>query len=192
MERFEPVPYQVVDDPQQLKAFTDPLRVRVLTALTQRAMTNQQLADALSEPQAKVLHHIRVLLDVELIDLVESRIRGGNVEKYYRAVARTFGLMPPPELHNTVVAAEFAALQTEATASATAWPDVPQFIHANTTWLSAEQAYALYQRIIEFLAEQREASPSERSPEADAASWVYGFVLYRSPHAPETASDDAP
>src|SRR5215472_2003094 len=94
MEPFEPVPLQVISDPQQLKAFTDPLRIRVVNFLKPRAATNQQIADALGEPQAKVLYHIRFLLDAGLIRLVDQQIRGGNVEKYYRALAHLFALRP--------------------------------------------------------------------------------------------------
>src|SRR5829696_5979233 len=98
MDTFLSEPFLVVDDPQQIKAFTDPLRVRVLVMLAERAATNQQVANLLGEPQAKVLYHLRFLLDAGLIRLVEQRVKGGNVEKYYRATARSYGLRPTPEL----------------------------------------------------------------------------------------------
>jgi hypothetical protein len=58
-ETAEPVPFQIVSDPRQLKAFTDPIRNRILHILADRPATNQQLATTLGEPGAKVLHHVR-------------------------------------------------------------------------------------------------------------------------------------
>ena len=94
---FEPAPFLPVSEPKQLKAISDARRARILRILADREATNQQLAAALGEPQARVLHHVRVLLDAGLIRLVDERVRGGNVEKYYRATARLFGFRPGPE-----------------------------------------------------------------------------------------------
>jgi predicted transcriptional regulator len=80
VDSLEPLAFQIVADPQQLKAFTDPLRVRVLNQLRERAATNQQIAVALGEPHAKVLYHVRFLQQVGLIRLVDQQIKGGNVE----------------------------------------------------------------------------------------------------------------
>src|SRR4051812_38121653 len=103
MDDFAPAGSMLVEDPQQIKAFTDPLRVRVLVVLSERAATNQQIAAALGQPQARVLYHVRFLLETGLIRLVDTRIRGGNVEKYYRAAASTFQLKPAPELRGPVI-----------------------------------------------------------------------------------------
>src|SRR5574342_342738 len=91
---FTPAPILTIESPDQIKAFTDGLRIRVLGILRARAATNQQVADTLGEAHSKVLYHIRYLLDVGLIKLVDTQIRGGNVEKYYRAVAHIFDLRP--------------------------------------------------------------------------------------------------
>ena len=82
MPAFTPHPVQVVDSPQQLKAFTDPLRIRILVALAERAVTNQQLADMLGAPQANVLYHLRFLLKVGLILLIDlgQRLIGLGVD----------------------------------------------------------------------------------------------------------------
>ena len=96
MDEFNPAPVMIIESPEQIKAFTDPLRVKVLRILAERAATNQQIADLLGQPHAKVLYHIRFLVDVGLIKLVDTQIKGGNVEKYYRALANIFDLRPPP------------------------------------------------------------------------------------------------
>jgi DNA-binding transcriptional ArsR family regulator len=196
MPAFTPRLVQVVDSPQQLKAFTDPLRIRILVALAERAATNQQLADTLDAPQANVLYHLRFLLKVGLILLVDTQIKGGNVEKYYRAVARTFDLQLAPDLRPSVAGAEFAAIGQEVAASARAWPEQPPRFVARGRRVSPEQATAFFARLQAFLAEywsDPHAQAPEAAPEdaaADAALFYCAAVVYRD--AWETAPAPAP
>lgn len=76
MSDFSPAPLMILETPEQIKAFTDPLRLRVLRILRERPATNQQVADELGEPHAKVLYHIRFLLEAGLIKLVDTQIKG--------------------------------------------------------------------------------------------------------------------
>jgi hypothetical protein len=48
---------------------------------------------------------------LELIRLVETRVRGGNVEKYYRAIARTFRLRAGNESVAEMIAADIDLLR---------------------------------------------------------------------------------
>jgi DNA-binding transcriptional ArsR family regulator len=95
---WEPAAYRELRDPREIKAFSDPLRLRIIRVLLDRQATNQQIADELGEPPAKVFHHVRFLVDAGVIRLVETRVSGRNVEKFYRAVARTFILRPDAAL----------------------------------------------------------------------------------------------
>ncbi len=84
----------VIDTLEQLRAIADPLRQRILDiALTQRH-TSTQIAEILGESAAKVHYHVRELERVGLVRLVETRERGGILEKYYRAVARAITVSP--------------------------------------------------------------------------------------------------
>jgi DNA-binding transcriptional ArsR family regulator len=189
MDDFEPLATQLVDDPRQIKAFTDPLRVRVLVVLAERAATNQQVADALGEPQAKVLYHIRFLLDVGLIQLVDTRIKGGNVEKYYRAVARAFSIQPTPELRGHVISAEFQMLGEELTHSALAWPD-EQWVAMHARRLTPAQAVELGNLIYAYM---QEAQPGPADPRAERHDYSIAFVMFRNPRdAAEPATPPAP
>lgn len=176
MNDVEPLASLLIEDPRQIKAFTDPLRVRVLVVLAERAATNQQIADALCEPQAKVLYHIRFLLHAGLIRLVDTRVKGGNVEKYYRAVARSFALQPSPELRGHVIGAELDVLRDEFAQSARAWPD--------EQWL-AIHARRLTRRQVEQLGRLIDAYIQEAEPDADAdgeqRDYAIGFAMYRNP-----------
>ncbi len=73
---------------EQLRAFADELRVRIFIALTQRPLTATQLGDELDIAAPKAHYHVRELERVGLVRLVETRERGGILEKYFRAVAK--------------------------------------------------------------------------------------------------------
>lgn len=182
----EPVPFQIVDTPRQLKAFTDPLRNRILAILAQRAATNQQLAAALGEPEAKVLHHVRFLLEVGLIRLVETRVRGGNVEKYYRAVARAFGLRPPNEQYADLAVATLEAIRQQVAASTATWPDQPRWFETRKGCLAPARAAEFYQRLLALLGEYW-PGPAEgggaTAPHEDPNAPLLEFacVMYRDP-----------
>jgi DNA-binding transcriptional ArsR family regulator len=75
---------------KQLKALTDPLRLRVLEAFVQRQATTKQVAELLGEKPTKLYHHVQMLEEAGLLRLVETRQNRGTVEKHYRAVARDF------------------------------------------------------------------------------------------------------
>ena len=87
---FRPSVFHEVQTVDQLKAFTDVLRLQMLAILRHREATNQQMAQELGQAQAKTLHHLRMLVEVGLVRLTRTEIKGGNVEKYYRAIARDF------------------------------------------------------------------------------------------------------
>ncbi|HEU5348655.1 MAG TPA: helix-turn-helix domain-containing protein [Ktedonobacterales bacterium] len=75
---------------EQLRAIADELRSRIAEALTHRPMTATQVAGMLGEKAAKVHYHVRELERVGLVRLVATHEKSGILEKYYRAVARTF------------------------------------------------------------------------------------------------------
>ena len=75
---------------EQLRAIADELRVRIVEALSHRAMTVTQLGELLGQAPAKIHYHVRELERVGLVRLVATREKSGILEKYYRAVARTF------------------------------------------------------------------------------------------------------
>jgi DNA-binding transcriptional ArsR family regulator len=191
MDSFTPVPFQLVSEPRQLKAFADPLRVRVIHLLNSEALTNQQLADRLGEPQAKVFYHLRFLLDAGLITLVEERVRGGNVEKYYRATARLYGLRPGPDEPPTFAASMLESVLQEVAASEATWPDQPIEWENRRLRLSPPRAREFNRRLLDQLAEfwggpdpddpndvSRARSVKE---DPDAPRLCFAAVLFREP-----------
>ena len=96
---------------EQLRAVADPLRIRIYEALAQRAMTATQVGEELHIAAPKAHYHVRELERIGLVRLVETRERGGILEKYYRAIARN--LNAPPQLLQSSDPGEIAAAITE-------------------------------------------------------------------------------
>jgi DNA-binding transcriptional ArsR family regulator len=79
-----------VTELDQIRALADPLRQRILAALTSAAHTTKQIAGLLKEKPTRLYHHVEILERAGLIRLTETRPNRGTVEKYYRAVAFRF------------------------------------------------------------------------------------------------------
>ncbi len=79
---------------EQLRTIADPLRARIYDLLVRQPLTAKQVGVALGEAPAKIHYHVRELERVGLVKLVETRERGGILEKYYRAVARILDTPP--------------------------------------------------------------------------------------------------
>jgi DNA-binding transcriptional ArsR family regulator len=178
---FEPEPFRIVSDPRQIKAYTDPLRIRILHILSDREATNHQLAAALGESQAKVLHHVRFLLDAGLIRLVEERVRGGNVEKYYRATARLYGLRPAPAESPALSGAVFESITQELVASATLWPDRLPSWEGRRARLSPERVEKFNARLMALIEEYWGGPDTPPEDDPDGQLMAFAAVTYRFP-----------
>jgi putative molybdopterin biosynthesis protein len=72
---------------EQLKLLADPRRYAILQQLMAGPASLTMLGKVLGEHPAWVRHHLKKLEAVGLIELVETRIQSGVVEKFYRACA---------------------------------------------------------------------------------------------------------
>lgn len=103
---------------EQMRAIADELRMRIVEALSRQPMTVTQLGSLLEQQPAKVHYHVRELERVGLVKLVETREKGGILEKYYRSVARSLNvpgtllmMMPPDD--RIAAANEFLQIVTQ-------------------------------------------------------------------------------
>ncbi|HVB25850.1 MAG TPA: helix-turn-helix domain-containing protein [Ktedonobacteraceae bacterium] len=81
-----------IDSIEQLRAIADALRIRIVEMLQEQPMTVTQLGDVMGEAPAKIHYHVRELEKVGLLKLVETREKGGILEKYYQPIARDFSV----------------------------------------------------------------------------------------------------
>jgi DNA-binding transcriptional ArsR family regulator len=77
-------------DPRIAKALSHPMRARILVILNERVASPNEIADIIEERLPNVSYHVRALLDLGCIELVDTAQRRGAIEHYYRAVVRPF------------------------------------------------------------------------------------------------------
>ena len=77
----------------EARALAHPLRLRIIRLLYDRSLTNRELARALNENPATVLHHVRTLLRAGFIAAdPERKGARGTVEKPYRSTGRSWSV----------------------------------------------------------------------------------------------------
>lgn len=69
-----------------MKVLSDPRRERILHLTSDEPKTVKQLADEIGEDPLRLYYHVKKLLEVELLEVADTRQHGNLVEKYYRAV----------------------------------------------------------------------------------------------------------
>ncbi len=79
-----------IQDYEHLKTLADPRRMAILRLLMAGPATLSQLGLVLGEHPARVRHHLKLLEEAGMVELVETHVVRGFVEKYYRAKARAF------------------------------------------------------------------------------------------------------
>ena len=73
-------------DERLAKAFSHRLRVRILQRLTEAGEASpSKLADALAEPLGNISYHVRVLRELDYLELLRTEPRRGALEHFYRA-----------------------------------------------------------------------------------------------------------
>jgi len=73
-----------------LKALSHPVRARALTALNQRVASPSELADEQGESVGYVAYHVRVLHELGMIELVNTRQVRGATQHFYRSTAQPY------------------------------------------------------------------------------------------------------
>ncbi len=77
------------ETPRQLKALAQPIRVRILDLVLERAATVSELAEALGRPKSSVAHHVETLLKAGLVQVVRTRRVRAIDERFYGRTGRT-------------------------------------------------------------------------------------------------------
>src|ERR671912_395170 len=77
-------------DPRIAKALSHPMRAHILRILDERVASPNEIAEMIDERLPNVSYHVRALLDLDCIELVDTAQRRGAIEHYYRAVVRPF------------------------------------------------------------------------------------------------------
>ncbi|HEX7245105.1 MAG TPA: hypothetical protein VF245_06015 [Solirubrobacterales bacterium] len=77
-------------DQRLIKALAHELRVHILAILNDRMASPKELSEELEEGLSQVSYHVKVLKDLECIEMIKTEPRRGAVEHYYQASQKVF------------------------------------------------------------------------------------------------------
>ena len=158
-----------VTEPAQVRALSHPLRTTVLGLLHERAATVTELAVALGRPKSTVAHHVKVLHDAGLVQVVRTRRVRAIEERFYGRAARRFVVAveqdddggPPPR--------DFNDFEVAARESGAAYLDGRLWGFLRHARITESQASAFWERMAALVAE------FDRLPRS--GDTVYGFAV---------------
>src|SRR5262245_15794970 len=89
---------RIINSEQQFKAISDPIRSRILGIIQNQPATAKQIASQLGATPGAIGHHLRVLEEAGLAQVVARRLIRGIVANYYTRTARIFTYDLPSEV----------------------------------------------------------------------------------------------
>jgi DNA-binding transcriptional ArsR family regulator len=171
-------------EPAQVKAISHPLRTTILGLLHERAATVSELAVALDRPKSTVAHHVRVLAETGLVQVVRTRRVRAIEERFYGRTARMFYVAVERSPDNEQLPEDFNDFEVAARESDEAYRDGKLWGFIRHARISEAQASEFWERMAKLVTE------FERLPRSGET--VYGFAVgvYPTDHPTLPASGD--
>jgi DNA-binding transcriptional ArsR family regulator len=181
---------RVINTEQQFKAISDPTRSRILGIIQNQPATAKQIASRLGATPGAIGHHLHVLEEAGLAQVVARRLVRGIVANYYTRTARIFAYdLPADVVGGAAVALDIVTAARDELAEALASEaDDPysdqSFPHIR---LSPERALLYYERLKALVEDIL-----QEQPDPDGA--VYGFLvaMFKSPPYMQGAGASTP
>ena len=169
-----PPDYELADrialtTPAQVKAISHPLRTTILGLLHERAATVTELAVAVERPKSTVAHHVKVLAEAGLVQVVRTRRVRAIEERFYGRTARMFYVGVERSAGRRRHAARLQRLRGRRRESAAAYRDGKLWGFIRHARISEEQASEFWERMAELVAEFDQLPRSGET--------VYGFAV---------------
>ena len=155
-------------EPAQVKAIGHPLRTTILGLLHERAATVTELAAALGRPASTVAHHVKVLREAGLVQVVRTRRVRAIEERFYGRTARLFYVVEQSG-DGEELPRDFNDFEVAARESAAAYRDGKLWGFIRHARLSEAQVSAFWERMAELVEE------FDRLPRS--GDGVYGFAI---------------
>src|SRR5215471_5961068 len=173
-DRPTPPDYELADrialtEPPQVKALSHPLRNTILGLLHERAATVSELALALERPKSTVAHHVKVLVEAGLLQVVRTRRVRAIEERFYGRTARMFYVAVESGPHGEEMPRDFNDFEVAAQESAQAFLDGKLWGFIRHARITETQASEFWERMAELVAE------FERLPRSGDSA--YGFAV---------------
>ena len=154
-----PPDYELADrialtSPAQVKALSHPLRTTILHLLHERAATVSELAAALERPKSTVAHHVKVLADAGLVQVVRTRRVRAIEERFYGRTARMFYVVASSATRDgDELPRDFNDFEVAARESVGAFRDGKLWGFIRHARITEEQASEFWERMAELVAE---------------------------------------
>jgi DNA-binding transcriptional ArsR family regulator len=155
--------------PSQVKAISHPLRTTILSLLHERAATVTELAGAVERPKSTVAHHVKVLTESGLVQVVRTRRVRAIEERFYGRTARMFFVAAEPTPAGEDLPRDFNDFEVAARESVTAFDEGTLWGFIRHARLSGDQASAFWERMAALVEE------FDRLPRSGET--VYGFAV---------------
>ncbi len=156
-------------EPAQVKAISHPLRTTILSLLHERAATVSELAVALDRPKSTVAHHVKVLNEGGLVQVVRTRRVRAIEERFYGRTARMFYVAVERSPNGDEMPRDFNDFEVAAGESTAAYRDGKLWGFIRHARISEAQASEFWKRIAELVAEFDQLPRSGET--------VYGFAV---------------
>jgi DNA-binding transcriptional ArsR family regulator len=184
----QPPDYDLADrialtEPAQVKALGHPVRNTILGLLHERAATVTELAAAVERPKSTVAHHVKVLADAGLLQVVRTRRVRAIEERFYGRTARLFYVTVERAHEGEDLPRDFNDFEVAAQESVQAFRDGKLWGFIRHARISEEQASTFWERMAELVTE------FERLPRTGET--MYGFAVGVYPTDQPTLPDAA-
>jgi DNA-binding transcriptional ArsR family regulator len=171
--------------PAQVKALSHPLRTMILHLLHERAATVSELAAALERPKSTVAHHVRVLADAGLLQVVRTRQVRAIEERFYGRTARMFYVSVERDAAGEDMPRDFNDFEVAARESVGAFDDGKLWGFIRHARISEEQASEFWERMAELVAE------FDQLPRAGETMYGFAIGVYPTDLPTLPASDES-
>ena len=183
-----PPDYELADrialtTPPQVKAISHPLRTTILHLLHERAATITELAVAVERPKSTVAHHVKVLTEAGLLQVVRTRRVRAVEERFYGRTARPFYVGVERSRDGEELPRDFNDFEVAAGESVAAFRDGKLWGFLRHARISEAQASAFWERMAELVTE------FDQLPRSGGT--VYGFAVGVYPTEHPTLPDSS-
>jgi DNA-binding transcriptional ArsR family regulator len=170
--------------PAQVKALSHPLRTTILGLLHERAGTVTEFAVALERPKSTVAHHVKVLAEAGLVQVVRTRRVRAIEERFYGRTARLFYVAVEQSPGGNDLPRDFNDFEVAARESAEAYHNGKLWGFIRHARISEAQASEFWERMAELVAE------FDRLPRSGRTAYGFAVGVYPTDHPTLPESGD--
>jgi DNA-binding transcriptional ArsR family regulator len=170
--------------PAQVKALSHALRTTILGLLHERAATVSELAVALERPKSTVAHHVKVLADAGLVQVVRTRRVRAIEERFYGRTARMFYVAVEHGPDGDEMPRDFNDFEVAARESSQAYLDGKLWGFIRRARISEAEASDFWERIANLVAE------FDRLPRSGETMYGFAVGIYPTDQPTLPATDE--